>query len=58
LLWEERGGPPVKAPKSEGFGMRLIMRSLAADLRGTVDIRFEQAGLRCSIVGRLGEGPR
>jgi two-component sensor histidine kinase len=58
LLWEERGGPPVKAPKSEGFGMRLIKRSLAADLRGTVDMQFKQAGLRCSIVGRLGEGPR
>ena len=55
LLWQERGGPPVKAPKSDGFGMRLIKRSLAADLRGTVNIKFDEAGLACAIVGRLGE---
>lgn len=55
LVWQEMGGPPVTPPKSDGFGMRLIKRSLAAELKGTVDITFSGEGLRCSIVGRLGE---
>lgn len=53
LLWKETGGPPVKPPTSEGFGMRLIRRSLAADLRGNVDMDFNESGLECRVVGRL-----
>lgn len=53
LLWREAGGPPVKSPQSEGFGMRLIRRSLAADLRGSVDMDFNESGLVCRVVGRL-----
>lgn len=54
LVWQETGGPPVRAPASDGFGMRLIKRSLAAELRGTVDIDFDERGLRCTIVGKPG----
>ncbi len=54
LVWQETGGPPVKAPTSDGFGMRLIKRSLAAELHGTVAIDFDESGLRCRIVGQLG----
>jgi len=53
LLWQEAGGPPVKPPTAEGFGMRLIRRSLAADLRGKVDMDFNESGLECRVVGRL-----
>lgn len=53
LLWQELGGPPVKPPQSEGFGMRLIRRSLAADLRGSVDMQFDETGLVCRVMGRI-----
>jgi len=54
MVWQEFGGPAVRAPTSDGFGMRLIKRSLAAELRGSVDIDFAETGLRCRIVGQLG----
>lgn len=53
LLWRESGGPPVTPPTAEGFGMRLIRRSLAADLKGTVDMDFRESGLECRVVGRI-----
>jgi two-component sensor histidine kinase len=53
LRWQERGGPPVSTPKTEGFGTRLIRRGLAAELHGTVDLDFDPAGLTCRISGQL-----
>ena len=53
LLWEETGGPPVKAPSSEGFGMRLIKRSLASELRGSANVDFRESGVACRVEGRL-----
>lgn len=52
LTWRESGGPPVKEPKSEGFGMRLIRRSLAAELRGNVDVEFLESGVSYRIEGK------
>jgi two-component sensor histidine kinase len=49
LLWEENGGPAVAKPERRGFGSRLIERSLAAELDGTVDLAFEPTGVRCAI---------
>ncbi len=49
LVWEERGGPPVEAPKARGFGTRMIERGLAAELRGKVSIDFAPGGLVCTI---------
>ena len=51
LVWQEGGGPPVKQPKAEGFGMRLIRRSLAAELRGNVDVEFLETGVTYRIDG-------
>jgi len=53
LLWQESGGPAVKAPTSEGFGMRLIKRSLASELRGKVEVEFPSTGVRCRVTGKL-----
>ena len=53
LQWVESGGPPVRAPKAEGFGMRLIKRSLASELRGKVEVEFAETGVRCRVTGRL-----
>src|SRR5215218_3993523 len=37
LVWTERGGPPVKGPvKLQGFGSKLVHRSMAAQLGGTI----------------------
>ncbi len=53
LTWAESGGPSVKAPSRQGFGTRLIERSLAQDLEGEVRLAFEPTGLVCTIQARL-----
>ncbi|MEE1613741.1 PAS domain-containing sensor histidine kinase [Microvirga sp. CF3016] len=53
LRWEEKGGPAVRPPSRQGFGSRLIERSLAYDLNGTVQIDFHPAGLICSVEAPL-----
>jgi PAS domain S-box-containing protein len=47
MLWEESGGPPVVAPARKGFGSRLIERSLAAEVGGEAQIRYEPTGIIC-----------
>jgi two-component sensor histidine kinase len=49
LTWRERGGPTVRAPARRGFGTRLIERSLAEDLDGTVAIEFASTGVVCTV---------
>lgn len=49
LKWEEHGGPPVPLPTHQGFGSRLIQRSLAAEFLGQVKIAFDPAGVICTI---------
>jgi PAS domain S-box-containing protein len=49
LTWRERGGPAVRAPARRGFGTRLIERSLADDLDGTVAIEFAITGVVCTV---------
>lgn len=50
LLWIESGGPEVITPTRRGFGSNLIEKTIAHDLGGTVDIDFDPAGLRATIV--------
>ncbi|MBV9750651.1 MAG: PAS domain S-box protein [Acetobacteraceae bacterium] len=49
LEWIENGGPVVRPPVRRGLGSRLLGRPLAAELGGTVDVRFDPAGVRCVI---------
>jgi PAS domain S-box-containing protein len=49
IRWIERGGPPVAPPSRRGFGRLLIERVLSADLGGSVDMDFADAGLECAI---------
>jgi PAS domain S-box-containing protein len=49
LRWEERGGPPVATPPRRGFGSRMIERGLAAELGGSVSIRFAPTGVVCEV---------
>ena len=51
--WRERGGPPVAAPSSRGFGSRLIEGALASQIGGTARLAFEPGGLVCVVEARL-----
>jgi PAS domain S-box-containing protein len=58
FAWSERGGPPVAAPKRQGFGSRLLQRVLTAQLEAEVDIAFPPEGLRLRMTAPLKERPR
>src|SRR5215207_939848 len=46
VMWTERGGPPVVAPtKLEGFGSKLVHRSMAARLGGTIAFDWSDEGV-------------
>jgi two-component sensor histidine kinase len=49
LTWKEVGGPPVTPPTHRGFGSRLIERSLAQDLNGSVTIEYYPQGVTCTV---------
>jgi PAS domain S-box-containing protein len=53
MVWRETGGPPVSEPSRRGFGTRLIERSLAQELHGSVGIAFAPSGVICSIRATL-----
>lgn len=50
LDWQEGGGPTVLQPARKGFGTRLLELLVAGELRGSLGLAFEPAGLRCRIV--------
>ena len=46
MMWTERGGPPVVAPvELEGFGSKLVHRSMAAQLGGTIAFDWSEEGV-------------
>ncbi len=49
VQWKETGGPPVQPPKRQGFGSRLIRRSVEGELDGTIVLNFDQAGVSYDI---------
>ena len=55
LVWSEHGGPPVTPPSRRGFGTRLVERSLAQDLGGTVQVAFDAEGMTCTVDAPLTE---
>ncbi|MFN3514966.1 MAG: HWE histidine kinase domain-containing protein [Phenylobacterium sp.] len=60
LIWRETGGPQVAPPERQGFGSRLLERSLARELGGAVRLSFPPEGVRCEIRFPLpdaGSGP-
>ena len=48
--WRERGGPPVTPPKRKGFGIELLERTLAFELKGKTTLTFNPSGLHCTIL--------
>ncbi len=53
--WTERGGPPVKKPRRQGFGSRLLRHMLAGQFNGDVQMEFDPEGLRFSLLVPLVE---
>lgn len=49
IRWSEHGGPPVVPPQHQGFGTRLIDRSIGHELGGTAEIEFAPAGIECLL---------
>lgn len=50
LVWTERGGPPVEAPPAaEGFGSKLVQRSVAQQLGGTIHHDWAEGGLIVTV---------
>lgn len=46
VVWTERGGPPVVAPRElSGFGSKLVARSIAGQLGGSIEYDWSPNGL-------------
>lgn len=49
LEWRERGGPPVKSPQENGFGLSLLKGEIEYRLDGKVETTFDPKGLEVRI---------
>jgi two-component sensor histidine kinase len=50
LIWVERGGPPVKGPPHvEGFGSKLVRRSVSRQLGGDISYDWSPGGLIVTV---------
>src|SRR5690606_34209261 len=56
LLWQETGGPPVRAPDDKGFGMQLIERACTYELEGEVELDYAAGGLSCRVTFPIDAG--
>jgi two-component sensor histidine kinase len=46
IVWTERGGPPVRAPAMlDGFGSKLVQRSIAGTLGGEIAFDWSEEGV-------------
>jgi PAS domain S-box-containing protein len=55
LVWQERGGPKVKARASTGFGTKLIDHVISHDLDGKTKTDFDPPGVRWTIAFPVGD---
>ena len=49
LTWREVDGPPVSPLREPGFGMELIEKIVAHELKNPVDLQFDEAGVSCVL---------
>jgi two-component sensor histidine kinase len=49
IVWQETGGPAVRAPDTSGYGMEVIGDLIPYELGGTVDLALAFDGLRCRL---------
>lgn len=53
--WQEFGGPHVVTPRSRGFGLRFMERSIAHELGGESVVEFLPDGVHCTMAIPLPE---
>jgi two-component sensor histidine kinase len=49
IIWQERGGPPVKEPSKSGFGTNVMKFSIERGLRGRIATSFGSGGIRHEV---------
>ncbi|MDO9710693.1 HWE histidine kinase domain-containing protein [Paracraurococcus lichenis] len=50
LTWQERGGPPIaQPPAGRGFGTRVLQATIARQLGGRLEQRWDPEGLTCEM---------
>lgn len=49
ISWSEEGGPPVSSETPRGFGMELLERIVANELRNPVEMHFDPEGVHCTL---------
>lgn len=51
IIWTERGGPKVTAPKAEpGYGSKLLERSVTGQLKGSIEYDWSEDGLIVTLM--------
>jgi two-component sensor histidine kinase len=45
LIWIEHGGPPVKRPRTKGFGSLLVQTTVGGQLGGRASYEWKLDGL-------------
>lgn len=50
ITWTERGGPAVTAPQGDGYGSRLLSRSVSGQLGGTLKTDWSSEGAIVTLV--------
>lgn len=49
IAWTERGGPPVAPAETEGYGSKLLRRSITTQLAGSIKTDWSEEGIIVSI---------
>jgi PAS domain S-box-containing protein len=51
--WDEKGGPPVRAPERRGFGSILIETVVASYFNGSAKLQYLPAGIAYQLTGTI-----
>ena len=54
MIWQETGGPRVQAPKSKGYGTKVINASVVQQLGGSINFDWQEDGLRFTMTAPIG----
>lgn len=49
MIWTERGGPSVAPPASEGYGSKLLNRSVSGQLGGSIENNWSEEGIIVTV---------
>jgi two-component sensor histidine kinase len=49
IEWQERGGPPVEPPRTQGFGSSVMRVAIERGLRGSLTTDYDANGIRYTM---------